>query len=306
MVLALGAALTLIAVLLFGRVFWSMAMAAGARKRAKAVPMEMLALQADRDRLRAEHAMMARKLELRVDDIKTRMAEQMAEVSRNRNRVQNLAQDMERKDESIAGKDREITSLNTQLEVARAELAAAHQTIDNLSDETRRQEQEKLHLQDSLRKLGTTLREKNALVGGLNEELRASLPEEWRPPAEAVAAPATVETVIDIDARLRERVARLTSISHDISREHEQVPAPDFNETTAPPAFTAQALNRKVAETERLSSEMEQELHNLDQLLATSFSEPKPTTEPAKKQGAMANVVSLAQRIRALQRAMND
>ena len=299
MVLALGAVLTLIAVLLFGRIFWSMAMAAGARKRAKAMPMEMLALRADRDRLRAEHAMMARKLELRVDDIKSRMAEQMAEVSRNRNRVQALAQDVAHKDEAIASKEREISTLSEQLEVARTGLVAAHQTIDNLSDETKRQEHEKFRLQEALRKLGTTLREKNALVGGLNEELRASLPDEWRPSADAASDVPAVDPVVDIDARLRERVARLTSISHDISREHEQLSAPDFS--AALPPITAEALNRKVAETERLSSEMEQELQNLDQLLATSFSAQKPGAEPSKKPGAMANVVSLAQRIRALQ-----
>ena len=237
------------------------------------------------------------------------MAEQMAEVSRNRNRVQSLAHEVERKDELIAHKDREVAALSTQLDVARAQLAAAHQTIGNLSDETKRQDEDLLRLQDSFRKLGETLREKNALVGNLNDELRASLTGDWRPVPHVPALPEE-QPPMDIDARLRQRVAQLTSISQDITREHEvdQLQPPEFaaGSTAVPTPFNAETLNRKVAETERLSSEMEQELKNLDQLLASSINENAAEPATPKKQGAMANVITLAQRIRALQHGMDN
>ncbi|MDE2383741.1 MAG: hypothetical protein KGO53_03910 [Alphaproteobacteria bacterium] len=308
MVLALGSALTVVVFLLFGRVFWGIAMAAGARRRAKDVPVQMLELQADRDRLRAEHALMARKLDLRLEDIKTRMAEQMAEVSRNRNRVQSLLEDLARKDEALKLKDRETAALTAQMEVSRAEAEAAHQTIDNLTAEARRHEQEMENLQGAFRKLGATLREKNAMVGNLNEELKA-----------AIASPsAAAETgQRGVESRLRERVAQLTSISADMSREADKahaLPAAEAEPAIAPlpEALLAKqdALNQKVAETERLSEEMERELKTLDELLAAGSAPaaaPNDAAPPAaRRQGAMANVVSLAQRIRALQNGMND
>jgi hypothetical protein len=63
MLIGLGFALALVLVLLVGRGIWNMAMRLGARRHAKQIPTAMLELQADRDRLRAEHAMMSRKLE---------------------------------------------------------------------------------------------------------------------------------------------------------------------------------------------------------------------------------------------------
>jgi DNA repair exonuclease SbcCD ATPase subunit len=309
MVLALGAALALVFVLLFGRVFWSMAMLAGARRHAKNVPVQVLDLQADRDRLRAEHALMARKLELRVEDIKTRMAEQMAEVSRNRNRVQSLLHDLERKEETLNNKEREIGALATQLEISQTQLTAAHQTIENLGDEATRHDAEMLRLQESFRKLGTSLREKNTLVGNLSEELRVALAAE-RPAG--METPAPVDQIsVDVEGKLRQHVAKLTSISADMSREADILPfAPlaSQGDTSSTPHQRHEALHQKVAETERLSEEMARELKALDVLLASSTIE-EPVVEapaPVKRQGAMANVVSLAQRIRALQQGMGE
>lgn len=310
MVLALGAALALVFVLLFGRVFWSMAMLAGARRRAKDVPVHVLELQADRDRLRAEHALMARKLELRVEDVKTRMAEQMAEVSRNRNRVQSLLQDLERKEATLKVKDGELITLTKQLEVSQSELSTAQQTVENLQDEAKRHDVEMLKLQDSFRKLGASLREKNALVGNLGEELRIALDAE-KPTS--IDAPAPVEQVsIDGESKLRKHVAKLTSISADMTREADILPFTPAVSHGDSFTFTAQqrheALNHKVAETERLSEEMERELKALDVLLAAGATTGPVVENPAptKRQGAMANVVSLAQRIRALQQGMGD
>jgi len=309
MVLALGAALALVFVLLFGRVFWSMAMLAGQRRRAKEVPVQVLELQADRDRLRAEHALMARKLELRVEDIKTRMAEQMAEVSRNRNRVQTLVQDLRHKEETLELRDSEIASLNEQLQSSQTEVAAANQTIENLGDEAKRHDEEMLSLQESFRKLGASLREKNALVGNLSEELRTALAVEK---SIVLQAPAPVDQIsVDVEGKLRQHVAKLTSISADMTREADILPFAALvpHEEPLPTAHQRhEALHSKVAETERLSEEMERELKALDVLLASSTIE-EPVVEapaPVKRQGPMANVVSLAQRIRALQQGMGE
>jgi chromosome segregation ATPase len=301
MVLALGSALTFVFFLLFGRVFWNVAASAGARRSAKQVPVTMLELQADRDRLRAEHALMSRKLELRLEDIKARMTEQMAEVSRNRNRVQSLLQDLEAKDDVLKQRDRALTELKNQLELHQSDLMASNQTIENLANENSRKEEELSKLQDAFRQMSTHLRDKNALVGNLNEELRTALNMKQ-------AAPVLVQP--SNENRLMQRVAELTSISADMSRQPEMGNIP-LAEPTALENSNGRTSNlqSKVAEAERDAAAMERELEKLDQMLATGSSANKVVPGPApaaKKSGAMANVISLAQRIRALQQGMNE
>ena len=87
MLVTLGFAVAALIALFLGRMIWSYALGLGKRRMQRSAPASMAELQADRDRLRAEYAMLARKLELRLDDLKTRLAEQTAEVSRNRNRI---------------------------------------------------------------------------------------------------------------------------------------------------------------------------------------------------------------------------
>ncbi|MEP6828519.1 MAG: hypothetical protein ABJA10_10640 [Aestuariivirga sp.] len=300
MVLALGSALTFVFFLLFGRVIWGMAVNAGARRNAKQAPVQLLDMQADRDRLRAEHAMMARKLELRVDDIKTRMAEQQAEVSRNRNRVQSMQADIESRDEKLKNKDREISALSTQLDVLKAELEATQQTVENLTVDATRRDGEMTTLQNGFRKLGDNLREKNSQVGNLNDELRQALTLESSVVPAAVAA----DPMAQVENRLRQRVAELTSISADMAEHQNDLNAsltqPESGEDVAPLFSARQAqLSNKVEEASRLSDQMEHELKNLDSMLANSSA--SANAAPAKKRGAMSNVVSLAQRLRALQ-----
>ena len=298
MVLALGSALTFVFFLLFGRVFWNVAARAGARRSAKQVPVAMLELQADRDRLRAEHAVMARKLELRLDDIKVRMTEQMAEVSRNRNRVQSLLQDLEGKDDALKQREDELSSVKNQLEVYQSDLVASNQTIENLMSEAGRKETELSKLQDSFRQLSINLRDKNALVGNLNEELRTAL--NLKQPTSFVVAPAT-------ENRLMQRVAELTSISADITRQTELHHTPPTEPTVAVQAETN--LQNQFDETEKSADAIQRELKELDTMLASGTGADKVVPGPApapNKSGAMANVISLAQRIKALQQGTND
>src|SRR5262249_23670962 len=98
MLLGLGFALAALISLFVGRGLWHYALRLGGLRTQRAAPSAMAELQADRDRLRAEYAMLSRKLELRLQDLKTRLAEQMAEVARSRNRIDTLISEVERRD----------------------------------------------------------------------------------------------------------------------------------------------------------------------------------------------------------------
>jgi DNA repair exonuclease SbcCD ATPase subunit len=299
MLIALGFALAFIVVLLFGRGVWNMAMRLGARRQAKQIPVAMLELQADRDRLRADHAMMARKLELRLEDIKTRMTEQMAEVSRHRNRVQSMMADLERRDETIKIRDREVAALNAQLEVSKADLAACYDTIEKLTAEGTNKETQLSKQAALIGQISNSLREKNSMVSNLGQELQTALRVSEKALPVNAGAPST-------ENRLLKRVAELTSISTQMSSQNESnifTPKLQINDSTMhPPMETSSrqaSLDQQLAETERESAAMAEQLKALDAMMAPAI---KPAPEPMKKSGAMANVISLAQRIRALQK----
>jgi chromosome segregation ATPase len=65
--------------------------------------------------MRAENAMMARKLEVRMGEMKAKLAEQAAEVARHRNRIEILAVDLAQRDKADAGLRAEIARLEEQV-----------------------------------------------------------------------------------------------------------------------------------------------------------------------------------------------
>jgi chromosome segregation ATPase len=308
MVLGLGAAITLVLVLLFGRVLWSWAVSGAARKQAKRVPIEMLELQADRDRLRAEHAVMARKLDLRLDDIKVRMAEQMAEVSRHRNRIQNLTRDLQVKNDELEDKEGENRDLSAQLDATRAELDAAHRTIDTLNAQSVKHETDMARLQSAFKKLNAKVADRRDAMDSLNGELRTALGQD--------PAPAEVASDASPAERLRKRTAEIASISADMNRATTDdmlgstfPPAERPEEKSLPDAATAR-LRDKMDEAVLINDDLQREIREIDELIGKTITHDiKPHVEDMpipKRVGTVANVISLAQRIRALQKNIDE
>jgi DNA repair exonuclease SbcCD ATPase subunit len=297
MLVALGFVLALLLALLFGRGIWNVAVALGARRNAKNVPVQMLELQADRDRLRAEHAMMARKLELRLEDIKARMTEQMAEVSRSRNRVQTLIQQLETSEDTLAIRDREIAVLNSQIETHKADLEAGATTLSQLTASNIEKDLEITRLTQSVSQLTLNLREKNSMLGRLNEELQTNLRVNEMPP--------TVSHDADHgELRIKRRIAEITSISAQMGDHQESnvqnlnTPLMNFAQNVV--SNRQASLSDKVTDAERESKAIAQELKALDPMLDRKPPPIYPAPTPIKP-SAKANIISLAQRIKALQ-----
>ena len=297
MLVALGFVLALLLALLFGRGMWNVAIALGARRNAKNIPVQMLELQADRDRLRAEHAMMARKLELRLEDIKARMTEQMAEVSRSRNRVQSLIQQLETSEATLTIRDREVAALNSQVEAHKADLEAGASTLSQLTASNIGKDLEITKLTQSVSQLTLNLREKNGMVGRLNEELQSSLSLNSMPPVKA-------QDPDKGELRIKRRIAELSSISAQMI-DHQDGNVQNLNtplmNMTQEVALSHQAmLSDKVADAEREAEAMTLELEALDSMLDRKPPPIYPAPTPIKP-SAKANIISLTQRIKALQ-----
>ena len=297
MLVALGFVLALIVALLFGRAIWNVAIALGARRNAKNVPVQMLELQADRDRLRAEHAMMSRKLELRLEDIKARMTEQMAEVSRSRNRVQSLAQQLDERESTLSIRDREVAALSSQVELQRNELDTGASILSRLTTDNATKDIEIAKLSQTVSQLTLNLREKNGMVSRLSEELQTSLRNN---------APISTDNTNSDNGedRIKRRIAELTTISAQLSEQHshntQTIGTTGSNIFALDPPSRQSALNDRMADTEREAEAMTLELKSLDVMLDQRTKVAPIEPAPART-GARANIISLAQRIRALQ-----
>jgi hypothetical protein len=292
MLLILGFSVAAFLGLIAGRIAWKLAFRLGARHTQRNMPSTMIELQTDRDRMRAEHAMMAKKLELRLSDIRMRMAEQTAEVSRHRNRFELLKQDLAKRDELLLERNAEIVSLR-----------------------------------DEINSLEKQLEEKTAEVKAMTESLVEVEEVQIVDASEATASAAPAPT----EDRLKKRIKDLVKITKQISKqkkgaplELEQPVAMNSAEIIVKPAdsstleFVAQSevLEEKIVETERAAEELQDELKRLDQAwsgpettpvappesaadMAVTSETPVPLEEE-KSKSAITNVISLAQRIRSL------
>jgi uncharacterized protein (DUF3084 family) len=135
MYLALGFATAGLIALLLGRLLWDLAVSVGRRRAQRTAPPAVAELQAERNQLRAENAMLARRLEVRLNELKMQLAEHMAEVSRSRNRVDHLSTEIEKRDASLAERDAEIGRLTERCGILESELAARTEILHWSQDE---------------------------------------------------------------------------------------------------------------------------------------------------------------------------
>ncbi|MGB9143619.1 MAG: hypothetical protein WCB71_15640 [Aestuariivirga sp.] len=290
MLLILGFSSAVFLGLIAGRIAWKLAFRLGARHNQRSMPSTMIELQTDRDRMRAENAMMAKKLELRLGDIRMRMAEQTAEVSRHRNRFELLKQDVAKRDEMLKERNEEIATLR-----------------------------------DKVSYVETKLKEKETELAELNDSLvEVEVSEEPAAVAELpVAAP------VPTQERLKTRIKDLVSISKQITKNQKNPPIElaqpvlmSETEIIVKPAdsttleFSAQSevLEEKIVETERAAEELQDELKRLDQAWSEAtpevavelLTEAPVAVEVDKPKSAITNVISLAQRIRSLHKDVTN
>ena len=306
MLIILGIAIATFLALILGRLAWKLALRIGARRVQRNVPVTVVDLQNDRDRLRAEQAILSRKIEVRLDEMKLRMAEQAAEVTRNRNRVEVLMQQISDQDAVISSRDAEIARLSSLVSGLERELANTRLQSDDLQH---------------------ALTAKDADVAGIHEQFLAKLDDAKLP---VTTAPISMD---EATSRLTSRIRSLTARSEPIAEAASTVDAEDSDTVKSgrifvKPAGTQQAQTKakakpakKAPRSERAASKVEaiteeqtapHSNEDVPALVAEQVS-PQAATEPDATQAApeaadeagksgVTNVISLAQRIKALQR----
>lgn len=309
MLIVLGFAIATFLALIVGRLAWKLAVRIGARRVQHNVPVTVVDLQNDRDRLRAEQAILARKIEVRLDEMKLRMAEQSAEVTRNRNRVETLMQQLSDQEGVISARDAEIARLN-------AVVAGLQRDLGNVKA--------------SSASLEKSLQSRDTEMASLQEKFLTKLDEARIPPTALQQQPSLEEA----NARLTSRIREITSISDEMAAPRHQ--PSDGNVNTADvtdrifvkPAGSQQMHSKPKAKTAKRAQRGEVKSEAVAEPQATPETPPPPVavaeTEPAVEtplaaaagaetatpnpneaaaaQGPVTNVISLAQRIKALQR----
>jgi DNA repair exonuclease SbcCD ATPase subunit len=277
MLLILGFAIAAFLGLIAGRIAWKLAFRLGARQAQRNMPSSMIELQTDRDRMRAEHAMMAKKLELRLGEIRMRMAEQTAEVSRHRNRFEILKQDVAKRDEMLLERNAEIVTLR-----------------------------------DKVSYLEAKIEEKDKEIETLNESL-VEVEVDEEPAAPAVTEPVLTQDRLKnrikdlVSISKKPKVAPL-ELEQPVAMAETGIIVKPADSNTLEFVAQSESLEEKIVETERAAADLQDELKRLDQV----WSEEKPEVEPEpaaetpappeeeKPKSAITNVISLAQRIRTL------
>lgn len=285
MLVVLGFTIATFLALIAGRLAWKLALRLGARRAQRNIPATVVDLQSDRDRLRAEQAILSRKIEVRLDEMKMKLAEQSAEVTRNRNRVETLMLENAEYEGQLAQRDSEIAMLREMMAKLEKEVSDRALLTDDL--------QSNLNVKD---------REIAGLQKSFLDRLDASEPS---------LDPGTA----DQPSRLERRVKKLTARKEEApkrkakpGRDDASVNANDFSKMVVVKPADSQDVEVKQVpsapiEPAAVATQLESELKRMD----NAWDPPQPVAdgeevrEDGQKSG-VTNVISLAQRIKALQR----
>jgi len=272
LLIVLGFSLASLIALFMVRFLWTAAVKVGARRMQRQVPSSLVGLQTERDRLRAEYAMLSQRLGARLETAKLQMAEHMAEVSRHRNRIHEI-------ESAEAARNDEIRRLSGRVAELELSLAEARGREEDLRRSLAAQEEE---LQSLRRKRKAPKAEKAAKPAG---------PTPRRP-----AAPPAQPTSDDPEMRLRQRIDRLNELARN-QPEGDEAPVP-------PPAMPEDPLVvEKLAEAERQTDDLTRDLERLDAEWQDRLSGSTPQIAESE---ADANVISLSNRIRDLKKSLGS
>lgn len=276
LLVVLGFALATLIALFVGRFMWSAALKLGARRMQKQVPSSLVGLQTERDRLRAEYAMLSQRLGSRLEAAKIRMAEQMAEVSRHRNRLEKLEAEASEREAAIQVLKDKVSDLTSQLATAQSSSAVLQQ---NLAERQAEIDHFRLHQSSS----------------------------GWSPMA-TIPADLKMTDAASAEDRLRQRIGKLNELAQNVAhdRQHPDLPDVPLPPTVIPP--TDPDVIEKLAEAEQVTGDLQRELEKLDEEWARQLGGLKEAEKAAEQAApgptAVANVISLANRIRDLRKGL--
>jgi DNA repair exonuclease SbcCD ATPase subunit len=238
MLVALGFAIAALIALFLSRFFWAAALRLGNKRLLRSTPTTIAELRADRDRLRAEYAMLSRKLHLKMDNIKTKLAEQMAEVTRNRNRIDHLIVEVRTRDALLAERESEIARLRAHVDPLEAELADRTQSVQTSREQLRGRDAELAKHHKAVEQMRAEIGERDKLIEMLRNEAAGKDIDYMRATRDVVTA----------QDRLKKRIEDLTSLSSQMESQRLQLARQQSEFESLRPDLAAAAVEPEIAE----------------------------------------------------------
>src|SRR5215510_5942632 len=128
-----------------------------AKRLEASTPVSMAEIQADKDQLRAEFAMSARRLEMSVDQLKAKTTSQLAELGKKTDAINRMKFELGEKNATIFQLEAREKAVKEQLRATEEEFAAKTQTLRDaemkLSDK-----------QNELAKIGSVLADRSQVA----------------------------------------------------------------------------------------------------------------------------------------------
>jgi chromosome segregation ATPase len=134
------------------------------RRLEAATPLSMAEIQADKDQLRAEFAMSARRLEMSVDQLKNKTTSQLAELGKKTDALNRMKVELGEKNAMIFALEAREKALKEQLRATEEEFTAKTEAL-------RSAEQALKQKQNELAKLATELNDRSMLADSRQVEL---------------------------------------------------------------------------------------------------------------------------------------
>jgi len=150
MYLAIGFLVSMLVGLMIVPLVHNRAVRLTTRRMEAATPLSMAEIQADKDQLRAEFAMSARRLEMSVDQLKNKTTSQLAELGKKSDAINRMKIELGEKNATIFSLEAREKAMKEQLRATEEEFAAKT---------------------ESLRTAESALREKQSDLGKLSAEL---------------------------------------------------------------------------------------------------------------------------------------
>ena len=164
MYLAIGFLLSMLVGLMIVPLVHNRAVRLTTRRLEAATPLSMAEIQADKDQLRAEFAMSARRLEMSVDQLKNKTTSQLAELGKKTDAINRMKLE-------LGEKNATIFSLEAREKAMKEQLRATEEEFIAKTDSLREAEQALKDKQNDLARLGRELSNHSTVAESRHAEL---------------------------------------------------------------------------------------------------------------------------------------
>src|ERR1700704_3057476 len=166
MYLAIGFLVSMLVGLMIGPLVHNRAVRLTTKRMEAATPLSMAEIQADKDQLRAEFAMSARRLEMNVDQLKNKTTSQLAELGKKSDAINRMKLE-------LGEKNATIFSLEAREKAVKEQLRATEEEFTAKTESLREAERALKEKQGELAKINSELSDRSMMAESRQVELVA-------------------------------------------------------------------------------------------------------------------------------------